>query len=104
MIIPCKVDYLAYRGLRALLGTINQIREEDMNPGLEVKGIIGTFYEARVKDQQDMLQMISEKAPLIGTVRKSADISRNVVGGLPVVLALPGSNTATEYKKIAKEI
>ena len=75
-----------------------------MNPGLEVKGIIGTFYEARVKDQQDMLQMISEKAPLIGTVRKSADISRNVVGGLPVVLALPGSNTATEYKKIAKEI
>ncbi len=104
VIIPCKVDYLAYRGLRALLDTIGQIREEDMNPGLEVKGIIGTFYEGRVKDQQDILKMISEKAPLLGTVRKSADISRNVVSGLPVVLALPGSSTAVEYKTIAGEV
>ena len=103
-LIPCKVDYLSYRGLRSLLDTINQVRDEKINPDMKLAGIIGTFYEARVKDQQDILGMMGERAKVIGTVRKSADVSRNVVGGLPVVLALPHSNTALEYKEIAKEI
>lgn len=104
VIIPCKTDYVSYRGLRALLDTVAQIREEDLNEHLVVKGIIGTFYEERVTDQRTILDMISEKAPVIGTVRKSADISRNVVNGLPVVLAMKTSKTAEEYINIADQL
>lgn len=104
VIIPCKTDYVSYRGLRALLDTVAQIREEDLNEHLVVKGIIGTFYEERVTDQRTILDMISEKAPVIGTIRKSADISRNVVNGLPVVLAMKTSKTAEEYINIADQL
>ncbi|MDO5147661.1 MAG: AAA family ATPase [Eubacteriales bacterium] len=104
VIIPCKTDYVSYRGLRALLETIIQIKEEDLNENLQVKGIIGTFYEERVTDQRTILDMISEKASIIGTVRKSADISRNVVNGLPVVLAMKTSKTAKEYIDIADQL
>lgn len=104
IIIPCKTDYISYRGLRALLDTIEQIKDEDLNENIIIKGIIGTFYEDRVTDQRTILQMMKEKAPILGTIRKSADISRNVVKGLPVVLAMPDSKVSKEYITIAKTL
>lgn len=104
VVIPCKTDYVSYRGLRALLDTVEQIKDEELNTDLQVKGIIGTFYEERVTDQRTILDMIGQKAPLMGTVRKSADISRNVVSGLPVVLAMKQSKSAEEYMYIAQQL
>lgn len=104
VVIPCKTDYVSYRGLRALMDTVEQIKAEDLNADLQIKGIIGTFYEDRVTDQRTILDMIGEKAPVIGTVRKSADISRNVVNGQPVVLAMKNSKVAKEYMTIAEQL
>lgn len=104
VLIPCKTDYVSYRGLRALLDTIQQIRDEEMNDNIEVGGIIATFYEANVKDQRTILDMMEKLVPVIGTVRKSADVNRYVVLGLPVVLALGSTASAQDYKAIADKI
>ena len=49
VIIPVKTDYLAYRGLQALLDTIEDMKTGDgdrsLNPDLEFIGIIATMYE-----------------------------------------------------------
>lgn len=102
VIIPCQAEYLPYRGLKALLNTINEIKE--VNTTLKLNGIIVTMYEAQIKDQQSVCKMISEKAQILGTVRKSTDVRRNTVAGLPVVMALPTSKTALEYKMLAEKI
>lgn len=104
IIIPCKTDYVSYRGVQAFMNTVQQIIDEDMNDSLKIDGIIGTFYEANVKDQRTVLDMLSKKAPILGTVRKSADINRHTVEGKPVVLAMPTSKVAEEYKVIASKI
>lgn len=106
VIVPCKTDYLSYRGLRALMDTIDQVKDpdDDMNPQLEVIGIVGTFYESRVKDQQAVLGLMEQWAPVIGIVRKSADVVRGHLQGLPVVLAVPKSAVAEELRQIAKKI
>ena len=104
LLIPCKTDYLAYRGLKALTSTIEQIIEEDMNPNLKTLGIIATFYESNIKDQRAILDMMDKVIPIIGTVRKSTDICRNLVRGNPAVLALPNSKVAEEYTAIANKI
>lgn len=102
VIIPCPADYLPYRGMKALINTINELQE--INPALHIDGIIVTMYEANVKDQQALYDMLASLAPILGTVRKSTDIKRNVVHGLPVTLALPASKTAQEYTSIANKI
>lgn len=101
VIIPCKTDYISYRGLRALLDTVEQVREEELNESIHLAGIIGTFYEERVNDQRAALEMMAKKAPIIGTVRKSADVPRHTLEGLPVVLAMPECRCAEEYRRIA---
>lgn len=105
VVIPCKTDYLSYRGLKALRETIEEVIEEQMNPDLVIDGIIATFYEAHVKDQQAVMNLIEQLGiPVIGTVRKSADIARNVVKGLPALVAIPSSNVAQEYSSIASNL
>ena len=81
------------------------MREEQINPDIVIVGIIATFLEARVKDQQAVLKLMQEqRIPVIGTVRKSADVSRNLVKGMPVMIALPDSDVALEYITIANKL
>lgn len=101
VLIPCKTDYISYRGLRALLDTVDQVKDEELNESLQLAGIIGTFFEERVNDQKAALEMMVKKAPVIGTVRKSADVPRHTLEGLPVVLAMPECRCAEEYRRIA---
>ena len=102
VIIPCPADYLPYRGMQALLRTVRELKE--INTNLQVNGIIVTLYESNVKDQRTIYGMLGELAPILGTVRKATDIKRNVVGGLPVVLAMPDAKVSTEYAVIAGKI
>ena len=106
VIIPCKTDYLAYMGLKALITTIKGIQNDpDMNPRLKIDGIIATIYEKQVKDQQDIWDLLHEfEVPFLGTIRKSADASRAVYKGLPVVVSQPKSKVAQDYYDIAKQI
>lgn len=108
VIIPVKTDYLPYRGLNALLDTIAGIQSGDgdrsLNPDLVLLGIIATMHERRVIDQREILSLLEEKAPILGVIKKSADVPRKVIDGLPVVLANKGSDTAKSYVEIAIKI
>ena len=103
VIIPVKTDYLAYRGLKALLDTIREIQTGDgdrsLNPDLVFDGIIATFYE-KTNDQQDVEKM---DAPLLGIIKKAADVPRDVIDGKPVVLNRKAP-TAKAYMEIAVKI
>lgn len=105
VVIPCKTEYLAYRGLRALIKTIEDVaNDEDLNPDLKLDGIIATLYEKVVNDQKDILELLEEKASILGIVKKSADTYRNVVDGIPVVIANKNSDVSKSYSDIAKKI
>lgn len=105
VIIPCKTEYLSYRGLRALMKTIDDISgDEDLNPDLKLGGIIATLFEVVVNDQKDVLELLQEKAEVIGVIKKSADAYRSVVDGTPVVVSNKGSDVAKAYMEIAEKI
>lgn len=108
VIIPVKTDYLAYRGLQALLDTIEDIKsgdgEKSLNPDLNLLGAIATIYEAQVNDQQDVLALLQKKVPVLGVVKKSAAAYKNIIEGLPVVLANKKSDIAKAYIEISIKI
>lgn len=104
IIIPTKAEYLSYRGIRALKRSINNIIEAELNEKLTLKGFIITMYESRINDQKDLVEQIAKEAPIIGTVKKSADTYRNILDGKPVVIANKASDVAKEYMRISQEI
>ncbi len=108
VIIPVKTDYLAYRGLNALLETIEGIQTGDgdrsLNPDLVLDGIVATMYNKQVNDQKDVLDLLMDKATLLGTIKQSADVPRHVIDGMPVVLSDKKSDVAKAYITIANKI
>ena len=107
VLIPCKTDYLSWKGLNYLIGTINGVQaDKDLNPELEISGIFGTLFEKNVKDQQDILALIQDfqGIPFLGAVKKSVDTSREIYKGLPVVLTHKSCQVSLAYKEIERKI
>ena len=52
----------------------------------------------------NLLELLKSKATVLGTIKKSANVSRNVVDGLPVVIANKGTDVAKAYMEIALKI
>lgn len=103
VIIPTKAEYLCYQGVRDLKRTIQTVREK-FNPDLQLKGVMVTMYERKINDQNDMVDLFRREGTVVGIVKKSADVYRHILSGKPVVAALPKSEPARSYIKIAKII
>ncbi len=105
VVIPVTTEYLAYRGLRALKRTINEVQEDpDLNPELKLMGIVATFYEKTVKDKAELLEVLQNEYEVLGIIKKGADAYRSILDGKPVVIAQPKSDIAKAYVETAKKI
>lgn len=99
LIVPCKTDYLSYRGLEQLQDTVNVIKNE-VNGKLKVLGIIATLYEQRVKDDRDVLEFLGEKGNIIAVVKKLAIAKKGIYSGMAVVEQDAKNEIALAYKKV----
>ena len=108
VIIPVKTEYLAYRGLKALMNTITDVQSGDgdrsLNPDLILDGIIATMYKMKLNDNKDVLTLLESKSTILGIVRDSADVNRSIADGKPVVLANQKAKAAKAYMEIAFKI
>ena len=108
VIIPVKTEYLAYRGLKALMNTITDVQSGDgdrsLNPDLILDGIIATMYKMKLNDNKDVLTLLESKSTILGMVRDSADVNRSIADGKPVVLANQKAKAAKAYMEIAFKI
>ncbi len=57
VIIPLQCEYLALRGMRSLLETIEKVKAK-LNPRLEIRGILGTMFNARTLHAQEVMDEI----------------------------------------------
>ena len=103
VIVPVKTDYLAYRGVELLQETIEEVKRI-INPRLEVLGVIATLYEARVKDDNDILQALRDKHNVIAVVKKLAIAKKGIYDGFSVSEQSPYNDVAREYDKVCHYI
>lgn len=103
VIIPCKTDYLSYRGLQYLENTILDVKEL-INPKIKVMGIIATLFEKNVKDHNEILRHLQENYNVLGVTKKTAAATKGIYDGVPVVDRFPNSDISQEYIKIADYI
>ena len=78
VIIPLQCEYLALRGMRFLLETIEKVKTK-LNPNLEIRGILGTMYNTRTLHAQEV---VDEIRSMFGGQSKDPMVLRIVSGAM----------------------
>src|SRR5207244_2847620 len=106
VIVPIQCEYYALEGLGQLLRNVSLVKS-NLNPMLEVRGIVLTMYDARTKLSE---QVVSEVRAHFGNkvyrtvVPRTVRISEAPSFGQPVTVFDASSRGAVAYRELAKEV
>jgi chromosome partitioning protein len=106
VLIPLQCEYYALEGLTQLVATINLVRDH-LNPGLEIKGVVLTMYDARTNLSSDVAAEV--RRHLTGrvfdsVVPRSVRLSEAPSYGVPIAFYSPESKGAAAYASLAAEL
>lgn len=108
IIIPCQTHPYAFKAIKNLYETLDTIKDE-INPALNVLGILPTFYNERTKIGRDIIgQLLTSseyKQILFKTqIRNNITIAESNKYGIPIIYYREDSIGAQDYTKLATEI
>ncbi|MGH3093261.1 MAG: ParA family protein [Gaiellaceae bacterium] len=106
VIVPVQCEYLSLRGLVQLENTLSMIRE-NLNPTVEIRGILPTMYDARTLHGREAVEMLKENfGDLVfdTRIRKTVRYAEAPVQGASVLKYEPSGSAAQAYRELAKEV
>jgi chromosome partitioning protein len=106
VIVPVQCEYLSLRGLVQLEGTLTMIRE-NLNPSVEIRGILPTMFDARTVHAREAVEMLKENfGDLVfeTRIRKTVRYAEAPVEGSSVLKYEPSGSAAEAYRDLAKEV
>jgi chromosome partitioning protein len=106
VIVPVQAEYLALEGLAQFLDTLGLIQRE-LNPRLEVAGMLLTMYDARTRLAQDVERELRQHFPQLvfrTVIPRNVRISEAPSYGRPVIHHDPHCPGAEAYFELAKEV
>jgi chromosome partitioning protein len=106
VIVPVQCEYLSLRGLVQLEGTLSMIRE-NLNPVVEIRGILPTMYDGRTRHAKEAVEMLQENfGDLVFNTRikKTVRYAEAPVQGSSVLKYDPHGAAAAAYRDLAKEV
>jgi chromosome partitioning protein len=106
VIVPVQCEYLSMRGLVQLQNTLQMIRE-NLNPGVEIEGILPTMLDSRTVHAKEAVEILEENfGELVfkSRIRKAIKFAEAPVRGTSVLKYDPKSRAAGAYRDLAKEV
>jgi chromosome partitioning protein len=106
VIVPVQCEYLALRGLVQLENTLAMVRE-NLNPQVEIVGILPTMYDKRTLHSREAVEILRENfGDLVFNtkIRKTVRFAEAPVKGSSVLLYDPDGEAAKLYRDLAKEV
>jgi chromosome partitioning protein len=106
VLIPLQCEYYALEGLTQLIATLNLVRD-NLNPALEIKGVVLTMYDARTNLSADVASEVRRhlgRAVFDTIVPRNVRLSEAPSFGLPIALHDPGSKGAEAYAALTGEL
>ena len=106
VIVPVQCEYLSLRGLVQLENTLTMIRE-NLNPTVEIRGILATMYDGRTLHSKEAVEMLKENfGELVfdTRIRKTVRYAEAPVQGSSVLKYEPSGSAAQAYRELAKEV
>src|SRR5881392_769943 len=106
VIVPVQCEYLSLRGLVQLENTLSMIRE-NLNPYVEIEGILPTMYDKRTLHSREAVEILEENfGDLVfdTKIRKTVRYAEAPVKGTSVLKYDPSGKAAEAYRQLAKEV
>jgi chromosome partitioning protein len=106
VLVPVQAEYLALEGLAQFLDTLGLIQRE-LNPRLEVAGMLLTMYDSRTRlaqDVEDELRRHFQGLVLRTVIPRNVRISEAPSYGRPVIHHDPHCAGTDAYFELAKEV
>jgi chromosome partitioning protein len=106
VIVPVQTEYLSLRGLVQLENTLSMVRE-NLNPKVEIIGIVPTMYDKRLTHSREADEILRENfGDLVykTRIRKTVRFAEAPVKGLSVLAYEPQGDAAGLYRDLAKEV
>ena len=106
VIVPVQCEYLSMRGLLQLQNTLSMIRE-NLNPTVDIMGILPTMVDTRTLHAQEALEILEENFGdrVFGArIKKTVRFAEAPVKGMSVLKYEPNGVAADAYRQLAKEV
>jgi chromosome partitioning protein len=106
VIVPVQTEYLSLRGLVQLENTLAMVRE-NLNPRVEIVGIVPTMYDRRLTHSREADEILRENfGDLVYNtrIRKTVRFAEAPVKGVSVLNYEPTGEAAEMYRDLAKEV
>jgi chromosome partitioning protein len=106
VIVPIQCEYYALEGLGQLLRNVALVKS-NLNPELEVRGIVLTMYDSRTRLAVQVEQEVREHfGPKVyrTVVPRTVRISEAPSFGEPIIVFDPSSRGSVAYRELAKEV
>jgi chromosome partitioning protein len=106
VIVPVQAEYLALEGLVQFLDTLALVRRE-LNPGLELSGVLITMHDDRTRLSQDVERELREHFPDLvfrTVIPRNIRVAESPSYGLPVTEHAPASSGSRAYRELAREV
>jgi chromosome partitioning protein len=106
VIVPVQCEYLSMRGLVQLQNTLQMIRE-NLNPDVEIEGILPTMLDSRTVHAKEAVEILEENfGELVfkSRIKKAIKFAEAPVKGSSVLKYDPDGNAAQYYRDLAEEV
>src|SRR3954466_578559 len=106
VVVPVQTEYLSLRGLVQLENTLAMVRE-NLNPRVEIIGIVPTMYDRRITHSREADEILRENfGDLVYNtrIRKTVRFAEAPVKGQSVLKYEPTGEAAAMYRDLAKEV
>jgi len=105
VLIPTQCEYLALRGIALFYETFEQVRQE-LNPDLEIFGILPTFYDSRLIHADEVIEAMEQRnLPVLPVrVRRSVRVSESALAHESILTYAKRIPAVEAYRKLAEII
>jgi len=108
VLIPLTPQFLPARGLAKLADVIGEVQRSELNPSLDITGVIFTMVRPEVKRSAAMRQTIVDylggHVPILGEVHVDARVDHASEAGRPITEYAPHTEVARAYTQIADRL
>ena len=108
IIVPVSAQYLPVKGMTQLMKTINKVRKQ-INPALEVDGILLTLVDARTNLARITIETLQQQYGNVLYIYKTqipvaVKAAETSVTGMSIYTYNKGSKVAEAYTELTKEV
>ena len=108
VLIPVQAAYLPIKGLQQLMKTIAQVKRQ-LNPRLEIEGVLVTMFDRRTKNARDIAELLEENYGtmlnvFVNKIPLSVRAAETTAKGVSIFQYDPNGSVGQAYKALTKEV